>query len=446
MAEYGAAGGFASGLQGGIDAGSRLNALSLESRNSKLKSALALRGQIMDERKIKADAVSAEQAKAAKMADEITASIQTAFAEGDEAKMTAAQDAIAKLTTPIQLPNGTQGPSLADAWDSRAGRPPGFMSEKLRLIAQVTPGMADKAAGAGKVAGAETTARTNAELALAPQTTAAAAERATAVTGATQQAQVDVEAANRATIAANAAATAGAEAKAREAEATTQISKLQRDRQAAQARGDTRAAAEIDAQIQSLGASQTYDPRSASQLTGKEIRAAAQDVVRSVQAMTEVTNMQKLFEDTPYAAGALGSAFETLSGITGQLGALIGSDLSLPGDKDVTAARTQARLVVDQMLRAIGQSERASNQDRQRAEQISRALQPDASAQQVYSAAREALALMEREMGAAADQLLSGIDVMSTEGVEAAGAALGKNGVPRAQWPRIIKAVRDRRR
>lgn len=446
MAEYGAAGGFSAGLQGGLDAGARLNANSLAARDAKVKTALTLRGLQIDEMKVKAEAKSKEQAKAATLADELFSQLSQAFAEGTPEKMAAAMEQINKLTSRPVLPNGRQAPSLADEWDKAAGRPVGYLAERLTMLPKVTPGMADKAAAAGQTAGAETTARTEAELALAPRVAAAAANQAAAVTTAQGQADVEVATRNRDAIAANAAATASAEAAAREGAATPAIVKLQRERADALARGDTRGAAEIDAQIQSLGASPAYDPRSAGQLSRTEIRKAAQDLTGTLQSMSEAANVQKMFVDAPQAAGALGATIETAGGLLGQLGTLVGLDLVPGAVNEVTAARTQARLFVDSMLRAIGQSERASNQDRQRAEAILRALRPDADVNAVYVAMQQTIDLMRREAVAAADQLLAGVDVIQNENVAEAGRILAANGVPKSQHRDIILALRERRR
>jgi len=320
------------------------------------------------------------------------------------------------------------------------------MTDLLNSMAGLTPGLEDKSLAAGMTSGAQRKATIQADLAAAPEVADAAANQAGQVATATGQAGVDVETANREQIAANAAETAKAEAAAREGAQTTEIMKLQRDRQAAADRGDTRAVAEIDAVIQAKAASQTYDPRSASQLSKTEIRDAAKAVVQTIQSMGEIVKMQQMFADTPQAAGAIGSAFETISGVIGSLGSLVGADISLPGDKDVTAARTQARLVVRSIAQGLEKSDRISNQDRHNASEIARALDGDSSAQQVYAAAQSTIGLMEREMTTAADQLLAQIDVLSDEGVDKAAKTLGANGVPKSQFERIILAVRARRR
>lgn len=441
MARYGAAGGFSAGLQGGMDAGARLNANSLAARDSKVKNALAMRGLQLEEAKLQSDEKTKGQKKYLDALNDIYAVSQTGVVAGGAVREKTLAD-LREFMSPRNLGGPVPGPSPLQTYAMKAGVPVEAMELKFRsLMSAPTIEETNRSQALGTRSGT-----LQADLAEAPRVAAAAADQAQQVAGATVTGRVEAETANRGVIAANAGATAEAEAAARERTATPDIVKLQREREKALARGDTRAAEEIGARITSLGASQTYDPRAGSQLSATEIRKAAQGVVTVVQSMNEVLNMQEMFSNTPQAAGAIGAAFEFTSGFLGQLGSLVGADLSLPGDADVTAARTQARLVVRSIAQGLEKSDKISNQDRQNAAEIARALEKDASAQQVYSAAKTSLDILSRELGGAADQLLAGDDVVSAEGVEAASKKLTANGVPRAQHARIIAAVRARRR
>lgn len=441
MADNGPLGGFAEGLQGGLAAGSRLNANAIQERDSGIKSILSARNLQIEEAKNAQGVKSKDQERAIKVIDEIVGLVKTAYAEGNPAKIESADKQVAGMLTPVDPGNGV-ALSPADVFDQAAGRAPGTTAQQLKIIQSVQPGITDKGYGAQVVSEGTTTGSINANLAQAPAINAAAGDKA----GAERTATVKADLALAPQVAAAAASQAGQVTTAQQTATVSPLAKLQADRKLAADRGDTRAVSEIDSAIAAQGASQSYDPRAATTATNAEIRKSVQDLSGSLSAWTELTSMQKMFEDTPNASGAIGAAYETFGGIVQQIGNIVGADLKLPGNEEVIAARTQARLVVDSMLRAIGQSDRASNQDRQRAQNIVKALDKDASAQQVYAAAQTALELMNREMAAQADRVLAGVDVLSAEGVEKAGEALRKNGMPSSQIPRVIAAVRARRK
>lgn len=175
-------GGFAEGLQGGLGAGARLNANAITAQENGIKSLLSARNLQIEEAKNNQAVKTKDQDKAIKIADEIVSVIKSGLAEGDPSKVAAAQKQIDDMLTPV-TPDAPGRPTLtsADVLDINAGRKPGSTAQLLSSLRNLTPGITDKAASAGAVSTATTTAVNSANIAQAPDLNRVEADKRTAV-------------------------------------------------------------------------------------------------------------------------------------------------------------------------------------------------------------------------------------------------------------------------
>lgn len=129
---------------------------------------------------------------------------------------------------------------------------------------------------------------------------------------------------------------------------------------------------------------------------GAEARQTIGETTGNVSQGAEV--LEKL-KDTPFGAGVRGTIAEYGAGILSQVPGLQGaaeqfSETMAGGSiADVTKLRTDLRMRVAGMLRSISgdQTDRYTNQDRERAEQALRAMEVSAGPEQIVSATKAAM-------------------------------------------------------
>lgn len=437
-------GGFAEGLQGGLAAGSRLNANAIQERDSGIKSILSARNLQIEEAKNAQGVKSKEQDKAIKVREDIVGAIKTAYAEGDPGKIAAANKQIDMMLAPIDAGNGL-ALSPVDVLDQNAGLAKGTTAQQLKIIQSVQPGIADKGYGAQVSAQGTQTGTNLANIAQAPTLNKISADKAAGDAAATVTGRTTAETALRPQIAANAGAVSGAQTGATVAATPSPIVRLQGERAAAIARGDTRGASEIDQQITALGSSQTYDPRAATVIPASEIRKAANDLSDGVSARAGILKAKDLFADAPGAAGLLGKVKESLSGYAAQFATLTGMANYFPNDPAVVKARTQLRQVAKDNLMGAVSSGRLSNDQVRRGEEMYKGLTDSASDQQVQEALQMALDFADQVNLKNANKLLGNVELTSEKGVTDALNILTKNGLGQKDAIDFIARVRMQR-
>ena len=129
---------------------------------------------------------------------------------------------------------------------------------------------------------------------------------------------------------------------------------------------------------------------------GQEARQAITEATGNVAQGTEVL---KKVAETPFGTGFRGTLAEAGAGILQQIPGMGGtaeqfSETVAGGSiAEVTKLRTDLRMRVSGMLRAISgdQTDRYTNQDRERAEAALRAMQPDAGPDQIVAATKSAM-------------------------------------------------------
>lgn len=163
MPEMTGGGGFAAGLTQGVDAGARLNANVLTSQTNMVNQMLSIRGQQISLRSQDAEVTAKLQANAVKEIEEYNKVFTDGIVGGDPENVKKIFGTISGMTTRPKLPDGSEGPSLADALDHRAGRPIGTTQDKWQTLMSATPTAAMAATNAGEKTGAETKARINTE-------------------------------------------------------------------------------------------------------------------------------------------------------------------------------------------------------------------------------------------------------------------------------------------
>ncbi|MEK9751634.1 MAG: hypothetical protein VW338_00260 [Rhodospirillaceae bacterium] len=422
MAQYGAAGGFSAGLQGGLDAGARLNANSLAARDAKVKSALTMRGMQIDEARIQQDAKSKEQAKYKTMLDEVYTAWQSAVVAGGPQREQALAN-VQKYISPLDVGGSKPGPSPLQTAAILAGLPPAELEMKFRSLFNA-PTVADVE---GRKSEATTGGRIDAELAKAPDTRAAAAAEAEDVAAATVTGRVGAETANRGAIAAN----AGAVTAAQEGAKTPTIVELQNARDKALALGTpegVRRASEIEGEI-AARADPTGAIRTAGIVPAKEVRVAAENLRIGIRNLNEVMNLQGMIEKSPMSVGFVGGAIEKIDGIVGQLETVTGLDLPAIGTDEFNQARTQARSVVTQMITGMESAKRLTEGDIRRANEQVKVLESASSIRQVKNALQTISEIMDRANLAQADQYLANVELLTDKGAEEAFSTLRKNGM-----------------
>lgn len=167
------------------------------------------------------------------------------------------------------------------------------------------------------------------------------------------------------------------------------IVRLQRAKTNALGQGKVEAAAEIQAQIDSLGASESFDPRNKLDTSKKEDEQLRGAIKSGAAAGKTIQNVLDEFIATPEAGGITGTITEGVGGVAQQLGlggvaeALAGASIG-----EITAVRTQARLAVSQLLSTVtGEtSGRFTDTERKIAQEILRSLDINASPDQIKSA------------------------------------------------------------
>lgn len=241
----------------------------------------------------------------------------------------------------------------------------------------------------------------------------------------------------------------------KESPGSTELTKLQEQRDAAVRAGDTKTAAELQHRIDKLG---TVVGRTEQDLavTGGVSKKRTADVRTSLQTLSgnleELQIVADKFKETPMAGGALGQLLDTSKGIAGQIDQLFGTDLEgmVPGDRDkIVEARTQARFGVAMMLTTItGEaSGRFTEQERRIAEETLRALNATSSPEQVIQAVDTAQQIMERSLRRFADELLttSKLDLTKAENLDKAIGVLMENGLTQEQADNALIGILNRR-
>lgn len=265
-----------------------------------------------------------------------------------------------------------------------------------KLLSTADP--AQVAANEGLKAGATTGATRRAELApdIVQGQTAAAASKAGAETSARVAAETSP------TAVAGRAKLAGAEAEAREAAQQPEIQRLLRLERNALETGDETAASDYRGRIDSLKASQVFDPRTKAKISGEanagEVAAAAN--------LTRLGSLLGQVKKKPGVAGARGSAAETVGGWLGQITSManekagksvedaVASFFSDATPEEVNRFRVEARAQVSAMLPAITQeNSRFSDAERKLARETARLMESEASAPQVVGALKTMMRL-----------------------------------------------------
>lgn len=129
---------------------------------------------------------------------------------------------------------------------------------------------------------------------------------------------------------------------------------------------------------------------------GAETRETVTQTTGNIQRGADVL---RSIDETPFASGARGTIAEMGSGILSQIPGLqktaeqFSETVAGGSVAEVTEARTRMRMQVSGMLRAItgDESGRYSNQDRERAEEALRALDPAAGPEQIAAATKLAM-------------------------------------------------------
>ena len=237
--------------------------------------------------------------------------------------------------------------------------------------------------------------------------------------------------------------------------AQTNLAKLQAERDAAEASGDSRKAAELNAKIKKevtiIGRTPEDVRTGLEGATPKdidELRAGIRDLQGNLE---ELEKTRKNFEDNPEAGGILGTALESAGGILGQI-PFIGADLAemLPGDQEaVKKARTQARFTVASMLTTITKEETGRFTDKERAiaQEAVGALDVTASPPQIQAALETAMEIMTASQNRKVDELLSAsrLDLSTDAGADAFNKILLENRFTPQQAEDAIFDVMGRR-
>ena len=246
---------------------------------------------------------------------------------------------------------------------------------------------------------------------------------------------------------------AAAEAEATRADET--IVRLQRQRDDAISAGDTKAAQEIQDEIDKRGAIVGRTPEDVA-VTGPisakrtgEVREGLRAISGNIEEL-QITLAQ--FEDTPLAGGAIGAILDKAAGILGQFDQVLGTDLesALPGDqKKIKEARTSAKFTAALMLSTITgeDSGRFTDTERKIADQALATLEASSGPGQISTAMNTAVRIMERSLRRFADELFvaSKIDLSDVNNLEKAHGILLENGLSSGQADGILLDVLEQR-
>lgn len=236
---------------------------------------------------------------------------------------------------------------------------------------------------------------------------------------------------------------------------TSPLTKLQTERAAAEAAGDSRLVDELNKKIKkeiTITGRTPEDVRTG--LAGATVKDldALRSGIRDLQSnLNNLEKTRKAFEANPEAGGILGSAIENIGGLLGQI-PFIGGDLEdmLPGDAEkVRKARTRARFVVSSMLSTITaeDSGRFTDTERRIASEALGALDITASPRQIQTALETAFEIVTDSQNRKVDELFSasGLDLASTEGRLALHKILSDNGFTSDQADISIDSLMARR-
>ena len=227
-----------------------------------------------------------------------------------------------------------------------------------------------------------------------------------------------------------------AEARATEADPT--IVRLQRQRDDAIRTGDIKAAQEIQDEIDKRGAIVGRTPEDVA-LTGERPKdiAGIRENVRSMEGdLEQLSGALKAFQETPEAAGILGTLIETGGGILRQI-PIIGKDIANilvdeETQKKVKEARTKARFVTSSLLATITKETagRFTDTERKLAAETLAALEATSDPLQVEVAMKTAIGIMQDTEVREVQRLLSvsKLDLTNSDDQDKFGAILVENG------------------
>lgn len=171
-------------------------------------------------------------------------------------------------------------------------------------------------------------------------------------------------------------------------------------------------------------------------LTGESPKTLAdlRSQIRTTQGnIEELNNLSAKFKALPQAGGVMGSAIETIGGLMQQVPLLKDVPKGITGvdPAEVTAVRTQARVAVSTMLSTITQEKgKFSDSERKLASEALKALDVNASAEQINAALATARDVMERSQIRNLDRIrIEGkFDLQSRDGVNGFHNTLLANG------------------
>lgn len=240
------------------------------------------------------------------------------------------------------------------------------------------------------------------------------------------------------------------------------IVRLQRERDAAEASGDTRRAAELTNIIARRGTvtgTTEFDPAQPQEFATALTTPTEEDVERlrtnlrdnSSMSQTAANTLAAVEEAGGLSTGFVGAATESITGILGNLGAIgdavnAGIETVTGADLDkLTAARTRMREGVASALPEITEetSGRFTDTERRIASETLRGLTPDANIDQVISAYREFFRIINASDVRNAAEIARGanFDLTSPEGVDALASILMGNGVSAERTLEILDQV-----
>jgi hypothetical protein len=189
----------------------------------------------------------------------------------------------------------------------------------------------------------------------------------------------------------------------------------------------------------------------AADLSPNEMRDIRTSIEGARTIMEELESFTDALAVTPESAGLLGGAISA-GGILqqGLFGRLIGQrllDMVGAEPQKVAAVRAQARTLNETLVQGINTNKRITNDDKKRAGEISRTLNPESSLETILSVNDQLMGIVRRTMMRDIERIVfsRGLDVGTPEGVQETGEFLLRSGFTEAVAADITAEIIRRR-